>query len=82
MIAERRTVQKRRRSRVVAGGVSAPIGIIINFILLRNGVSEMPSEVQMAIFSVTGSVLSVIVLCFEDIRAIILDRIKAQRTGE
>lgn len=68
-----------RKNRLIVGGSSLPIGILICYALNKAGFMPTEPEIQWAINSAIGSVLTVIALCADDFRAIMLTRYGRKR---
>lgn len=84
------TAQKRRayhspsrKNRLIAGGGSAPLAIIICYAL--NHALDIPKEdetLNIAINTLVGSAVTVLMLCANDLRSIFLDHYGSKRVTD
>ena len=61
-----------RKARIVVGGASVPIAILLNAVILRVWELDMGTDVSIALSSMLGSLVSVALLCFWDLRGVVL----------
>jgi hypothetical protein len=85
--AERRREPEARKSRLkagsAAGAIAAPLSIIsVEIYKHMTGGHEMDSQLATAVGAIMSSVITVLALCFRDIRGIILDHFARRRDGE
>lgn len=69
-----------RKHRLIAGTSSAPFAIVICYAI--NRIFNIPQEEQLlniAINSIVGSFVTVLALCFNDLRGIFLERFGSKR---
>ena len=68
-----------RRLRLAAGSVSAPLAIVINYVL--NGImgEHLSTELVIATSSLVGSFVGVGAICFWDLRDILLGKFAKRR---
>lgn len=77
---DRRTANnKARSSRIAVGSMSAPLSIIISWILFDIWGKPVNTELTIAISTLMGSLVSLAALCFWDLRAILLNRFYNRR---
>jgi hypothetical protein len=80
---ERRTVNgKQRAHRIAVGGVSAPISIVISTLIHHFWGDTMGTDFTIAVSSLASSLITVLAICFWDIRGIILSRMFKRRRKE
>ena len=81
---ERRTNDdgKQRKLRVATGSASAPIAIIVSYVVYQFWGKTMTTEVMIAISTLMGSLVSVLSVCFWDLRGIVLSRLYKRRRTE
>lgn len=73
---ERRTPNgKQRANRLAASGISAPLAIVITWLITNHMETEMSDEVLIALSTLIGSAVTATTVCFYDIRAILLSRL-------
>lgn len=80
---ERRNVNgKQRKSRVAAGGVSAPVAIILTWTITEHWGTQMSDEVIIALATLVGSAVTAITVCFYDLRGMLLSRLYHRRQAD
>lgn len=79
----RSTQNPARKQRLIAGTSSAPLAIVVCYAV--NKVFDIPPEDQtlnIAINTLVGSAVTVLTLCFWDLRAILLERFGRKRASD
>lgn len=72
-----------RKKRLTVGGASVPAAIVACWVINEYIVGkDMPQEVAMSVGAMIGSLMSIISLCFNDLRAIFLARFRNQRSED
>jgi len=82
MADSRSGTSRSRASRLRAGGISAPISILVTYGVHQLWGTNMSTEVTIALTSLISSIVTIFSLCFWDIRAIFLERYKARRVED
>ena len=82
MEEQRESNVRSRGKRITAGGVSVPIALIVSYIIKETWGHDMPDDVLIALASVIGSLVTVGTLCFNDIRGVLLARMKRRRAED
>lgn len=75
----RKTNGTSRRLRLAAGSVSAPLAIVINYIINDYLNENMKTELVIAVSSLVGSFMGVGAICFYDVRDMLLSKILKRR---
>lgn len=76
---EDRQPKGQRKTRLTVGSASVPISIIVNTLIFRTWGDSMGIDFTIAAASVVSSIISVGVLCFWDLRGIVLSRFHRRR---
>jgi len=80
---ERRNVNgHQRKSRVKLGSVSAPIAILITWGITNVWGQQMSQEVVIALATLVGSMVSVLTICFWDLRSAVFKLIYSRRHSD
>ncbi len=80
MTDERRTVNdKQRKHRVAVGGISAPLSLVLVFLIRDIWGKPMSEELIIGFSTLMGSATSVATICFWDLRGVILSRLRRRR---
>lgn len=80
MADERRTVNgKQRKHRIAVGGISAPLSLLLVFLVRDIWGKPVTEELMIAISTLMGSLVSVATICFWDLRGIVLSRLRRRR---
>lgn len=70
----RRRTDGERGSRLAAAGISVPLAVIINHYLVKFDGSLGEPDMQAAVTSLIGSLVTILVVCFYDVRGLILSQ--------
>lgn len=79
MEIDRRTAMQPRKQRLTVGTASVPAGIVVCWIVSHIWGKEMPQEVAMSVGAIVGSITSIMSLCFQDLRSVLLARFRPKR---
>lgn len=80
---DRRVDPITRRRRLKVGGASVGLAPLVAWIISEyGGVKNMPNDVAMTIGALLGSLLSWGALCFNDLRALVLEYWRSRLMGD
>ncbi len=75
-LERRATNGSQRKERMAAGGLAAPVSILANYIIFLLWGKNVSTEVAIAISSLVGSFVSVMTICFWDLRGLLLSWVR------
>ena len=82
-LREKRNVgNAQRKSRIKFGSASAPLAILITYAITDLWGKQMSQEVVIALSTLIGSGVSVVTICFWDLRGIVLNRVRRRRRAD
>ena len=70
-----------RKQRLAAGGISAPVAIVVAFLIHDVWETDVSNEEVIAISSLIGSGVTMASLCFWDFRELLLEWLHSRRKG-